>query len=101
MPEIGFTLGYDLTSRLKATVGYTLLYWSNVARPGDQIDLNVDSRQFPPPHDGDVREAGIRSAHVGLLGPGSQLGPGLSLLTCRVRGANRPENGGLPTESNP
>ena len=53
MPEIGFTLGYDLTPRLKATAGYTLLYWSNVARPGDQIDLNVDSRQFPPPHDGD------------------------------------------------
>jgi hypothetical protein len=49
MPEIGFTLGYDLTPRLKATAGYTLLYWSDVARPGDQIDLNVDSRQFPPP----------------------------------------------------
>ncbi len=49
MPEIGFTLGYDLTSRLKATAGYTLLYWSNVARPGDQIDLNLDPGQFPPP----------------------------------------------------
>ncbi len=47
IPEIGLTLGYDLTSRLKATVGYTLLYWSNVARPGDQIDLNVDPNQFP------------------------------------------------------
>ncbi len=49
MPELGCTLGYDVTSRLKATVGYTLLYWSNVARPGDQIDLNVDPGQFPPP----------------------------------------------------
>jgi hypothetical protein len=48
VPEIGLTLGYDLTPRLKATVGYTLLYWTNVARPGDQIDLNVDPRQFPP-----------------------------------------------------
>jgi hypothetical protein len=48
MPEIGFTLGYDLSPRLKATLGYSLLYWSNVARPGDQIDLNIDSRQFPP-----------------------------------------------------
>jgi hypothetical protein len=52
LPEIGLTLGYDLTPRLKATVGYTLLYWPNVARPGDQIDLNVDSRQFPPPQTG-------------------------------------------------
>jgi len=48
MPEIGFTLGYDLTPRLRATAGYTLLYWSNVARPGDQIDLNLDPGQFPP-----------------------------------------------------
>ena len=49
MPEVGFTVGYDLFPRLKATVGYTLLYWGGVARPGDQIDPNVDSRQFPSP----------------------------------------------------
>jgi hypothetical protein len=47
MPEIGCTLSYDLTPHLTASVGYTLLYWSDVARPGDQIDLNVDSSQFP------------------------------------------------------
>ena len=47
MPEIGFTLTYDLTPHLTASVGYTLLYWSDVARPGNQIDLNVDSNQFP------------------------------------------------------
>ncbi len=49
MPEIGLTLGCDVTEHLRARVGYTLLYWSNVARPGDQIDLNVDTNQFPPP----------------------------------------------------
>jgi hypothetical protein len=47
MPEVGFTLSYDITCRLSASIGYTLLYWSDVARPGDQIDLNVDSAQFP------------------------------------------------------
>ena len=47
MPEIGCTLSYDLTCRLTASIGYTLLYWSDVARPGDQIDENVDSAQFP------------------------------------------------------
>ena len=26
-----------------------MLYWTSVARPGDQIDLNIDPRQFPPP----------------------------------------------------
>jgi hypothetical protein len=49
MPELGLTLTCDVTEHLRARVGYTLLYWSNVARPGDQIDLNVDTNQFPPP----------------------------------------------------
>jgi hypothetical protein len=43
IPELGLTLGYDLTDRLKASLGYTFLYWSRVARPTDQIDLNVNS----------------------------------------------------------
>jgi len=33
IPELGVTLGYDLTSRLRATAGYTFMYWSNVSRP--------------------------------------------------------------------
>jgi hypothetical protein len=49
IPELGFTLGYDLTARLKASVGYTFVYWSSVMRPGDQIDTNVNSTQVPPP----------------------------------------------------
>jgi hypothetical protein len=48
VPELGATLGYDLTRHIRATVGYTFLYWSNVARPGDQIDLNINPAQFPP-----------------------------------------------------
>jgi hypothetical protein len=43
IPEIGITGGYLLTERLRLTLGYTLLYWSRVARPGDQIDLDVNS----------------------------------------------------------
>jgi hypothetical protein len=48
MPELGVTLGYDLTCRLKATVGYTFLYWSNVVRPADLIDTELNPSQFPP-----------------------------------------------------
>jgi hypothetical protein len=48
VPEIGLTLGYDVTCRLKATVGYTFLYWSGVMRPGDQIDTTINSTQIPP-----------------------------------------------------
>jgi hypothetical protein len=28
--------------------GYDLLYWSRVARPGEQIDLAVNPTQLPP-----------------------------------------------------
>jgi hypothetical protein len=49
VPEIGIGVGFELSPQIRATVGYEVLYWNNVARPGDQIDLNVDPRQFPPP----------------------------------------------------
>lgn len=39
IPEMGITLSYALTCRMKATFGYSLLYLSQVARPGDQIDV--------------------------------------------------------------
>ena len=48
MPELGVTLGYDVTRHMRATVGYSFIYWSNVARPGDQIDTDVNASQFPP-----------------------------------------------------
>ena len=49
IPELGVTLGYDLTCRLRATFGYSFMYWSGVARPGEQIDSNLNPSQFPPP----------------------------------------------------
>ncbi|MFV2068419.1 MAG: BBP7 family outer membrane beta-barrel protein [Pirellulales bacterium] len=47
MPELGATLGFALTRRLRLTVGYTFIYWSRVARPGDQIDLEVNPGLLP------------------------------------------------------
>jgi hypothetical protein len=48
VPELGATVGYDLTCRLRLTLGYTFLFWSSVARPGDQIDTTLNPSQFPP-----------------------------------------------------
>jgi len=48
VPEVGITLGYQLTCRLRATFGYSFIYWSDVARPGDQIDTHLNSNLFPP-----------------------------------------------------
>jgi hypothetical protein len=47
VPEFSLGLHYQITSCLRATLGYSFLYWSDVVRPGDQIDHNVDSRQIP------------------------------------------------------
>jgi Putative beta barrel porin-7 (BBP7) len=48
VPEFGATVGYQLTRRLRATLGYSLIYWGNVVRPGDQIDLDVNPNLLPP-----------------------------------------------------
>src|SRR5208283_5922230 len=49
VPELGITVGFDLSPQLRATLGYDVVYWDAVARPGYQIDQNIDPRQFPPP----------------------------------------------------
>jgi hypothetical protein len=51
IPEIGVTAGYQITERLRLTAGYTLLYWSQVVRPGDQIDLRVNPQWLNLPTD--------------------------------------------------
>lgn len=42
VPEVGVKLGFKVTSRLMATAGYNVLYASSVARPGDQVDPNIN-----------------------------------------------------------
>jgi hypothetical protein len=46
--EAQTTLGYQLTDNIRAFAAYSWLYWSNVSRAGDQIDLVVNSSQIPP-----------------------------------------------------
>jgi hypothetical protein len=50
VPEVGLDVGYQLTEHLRVFAGYTFIYWSKVARPGDQIDLALNPSQFPPGH---------------------------------------------------
>jgi hypothetical protein len=54
IPQIGATVGFQMTPRFRFTGGYTLMYWGNVVRPGDQIDLHVnpDYLDFLPGNDG-------------------------------------------------
>jgi hypothetical protein len=49
IPELAANIRYQVTPLWRANVGYTLLYVTNVARPGDQIDLRIDPNNLPPP----------------------------------------------------
>ncbi len=52
IPIVSARLGYRVTPRLTLLVGYTALYWNNVARAGDQIDTTVNPNLLPPPVSG-------------------------------------------------
>jgi hypothetical protein len=58
VPEVGINVGYQLAEHLRAFVGYSFLYWSNVVRPGDQIDRGVNPTQLP-----------VSAAAPALIGP--------------------------------
>jgi Putative beta barrel porin-7 (BBP7) len=47
VPEVGINVGYDITPRLRIFGGYSFMYWSDVARPGRQIDRVLDENRIP------------------------------------------------------
>jgi hypothetical protein len=49
VPALGLRLGYQLTQQLRFFVGYDTLYWSNLSRPGAQIDPVINPSLLPPP----------------------------------------------------
>jgi hypothetical protein len=46
IPEFGVTASYALTQRLDLTVGYTFMYFSDIATAGGQIDRVVNGSQL-------------------------------------------------------
>jgi hypothetical protein len=42
VPELGLNFGVDLSDHVRLKAGYSVLFWSGVARPGDQIDRSVN-----------------------------------------------------------
>ena len=45
VPEVGLTLGFQITPWASVFAGYSFLYTNNVARPGNQIDRNINPTQ--------------------------------------------------------
>ncbi len=49
IPEVGLNLYYQLSCKLRLNFGYSMVFFRDVLRAGDVIDLDVDPRQLPPP----------------------------------------------------
>jgi Putative beta barrel porin-7 (BBP7) len=47
VPEFDITVSYALCRHVIFKAGYDYLYWTNVVRPGDQIDRVIDVTQIP------------------------------------------------------
>ena len=48
VPQVQVNFGYDWKPWLRGTVGYRFLYWSQVARAGEQIDTDINLSQLDP-----------------------------------------------------
>jgi hypothetical protein len=83
VPEIDLNLSYQLTPHAKFVVGYSFLYWSNVARAGDQINTTVNSSTLAnqptgSTPTGDVTQPQFTFMQTGFWAQGLNLG-----LDCR------------------
>jgi len=47
VPELSLKLGYTFWHRYTVFASYTVLYWQDVLRAGDQIDLRINPVQLP------------------------------------------------------
>jgi hypothetical protein len=52
VPEVNLNVGYQLTDHCRLYLGYNFMYWTNVVRPGNQIDPVINTAQLPPPQPG-------------------------------------------------
>lgn len=77
-PEIDLTLGYKLSPKMTATVGYTGLFVSRVLRPGESIDLSINGSYIPDPTDPTVTPNG-RPRPVAIISQTSYWVQGLNV----------------------
>src|SRR5262249_18468651 len=47
VPEVELNVGFYLNERVRVFAGYNFLYWSKLARPGEQLDHNINPSFLP------------------------------------------------------
>jgi len=60
VPEATINAGFIIAPGVRTYVGYNFLYWSNVVRPGDQIDRTLDETLIPNFRNNAVPASGSR-----------------------------------------
>jgi hypothetical protein len=75
VPEVALTVGYQINPNVRVFVGYDVLYWTAVARAGQQIDTNLDVTKIPffnnanlPPVPGDHPRVVFRNSDLWAQG---------------------------------
>ncbi len=61
VPEVSLSMAYSVTNLLQVSVGYSMIYWSNVALAGDAIDEVINPTQI-----GGTLIGPARPAYAGL-----------------------------------
>jgi hypothetical protein len=47
VPEVGVAVGWHVTNSLVLSLGYNFLYWSDVVRAGEQVNIRIDPTRLP------------------------------------------------------
>jgi len=47
LPDVKCQVGYNLTEKVRLTLGYNFLYWSDVSRPGNAINRTINATSPP------------------------------------------------------
>ena len=46
IPEASIQIGYDVLPHVRASIGYSFMYWSNIVTAGDAVDRALNPNQF-------------------------------------------------------
>jgi hypothetical protein len=68
IPELNLKLGYAINQRWTATIGYTFLYFDNVALAGNLIDRQIDGTQQGGLDEGDYPQFAFKDSSYWLQG---------------------------------
>jgi hypothetical protein len=74
IPQLGLELGCQVNCNWRVYFGYNILYWACVSRAANQVDLNVDPRNFPPPLAGATPFPAFRDRTSGFWAQGMNVG---------------------------